>query len=119
MKLSQWILLVTAAAGLLFAGAGCEVESTDQVRLDIEPREATLREGESVELRAFGWHSYHWMLDDASLGYLSAITGDTTVYTSITNNAAIQIVTVSATPGGTNTTDVAASAIITHKADSD
>jgi len=116
MKAIHSVLLVIAAAGLLFAGAGCELESTEQVRLDIVPREATLRKGESIELRAFGWHSYHWQLDgNAANGYLSATTGDTTVYTSITTNDTIQIIRVSVTPGGTNTADVTASAIITHR----
>ncbi len=112
-------LTLVCAAALCLLGAGCELDNTEQVRLDITPREATLRKGESVELQAFGWHSYHWSLDhtNTGLGYLSAKTGDTTTYTSITTNSAIQIITVSVSPGGTNTWDVTASAIITHAAD--
>lgn len=105
------------AAALCLLGAGCELDNTEQVRLDITPREATVRKGESVELQAFGWHSYHWTLEDATLGYLSAKTGDATLYTSITTNSATQIITVSVSPGGTNSWDVAASAIVTHEAD--
>lgn len=85
------------AAVLLLTG--CETERTDQARIEVTPREAVLRPGGSVTLRATGWHSYSWTLADPGLGYLSAATGDTTTYTRTSPSDSIQIVTIRTEPG--------------------
>ena len=110
-------LLLTSA--ILVPLTGCETESTSQAYITVEPRDATLSRGESVELRAAGWSDYRWLLADSALGYLSRTTGDTVIYTSRTSSRTTQTVTVTsdyAVLTGTNTVSetLVAEALITH-----
>ncbi len=114
--------LLLAVLGVVAAVlSGCETDTPSQIYLTITPREVIIRKGESVEFVASGWHEYVWRLSDTSLGYLSAPTGERTVYTSLRAGNASQILTVSIEQTGISSTTnstvtvVSADAYITHQ----
>jgi len=112
-----WRLAMGCAALML---AGCEV-SSERRQVAITPSAAALRKGEAVTLVASGGEDYTWALAEPHMGYLSALRGDTVVYTSRfmpdRGEASLQTVTVTALGGGSpNALDTArtADALITH-----
>ncbi|MBT3193015.1 MAG: hypothetical protein HN341_10710 [Verrucomicrobia bacterium] len=85
---------------------GCETESSDQASVTITPNTATLAVGASQTFVATGWDGYTWALDDSSAGTLSTTTGDTTIYTAVTElGDTPQELKVSATSSSTSTTN--------------
>jgi hypothetical protein len=105
---------------------GCETKSTDELEVLISPSRATIRQGETIELKASGWGSYRWSIASPSLGSLTPATGETVYYFATAATNAVQVVTVvgtgtsSGTSSVTNATagviDLTGEAYITHVA---
>jgi len=120
--------LLTAASPILAALAltGCETKSTDELEVLISPARATIRQGETIELRASGWTRYRWSISDPYLGSLTPTTGETVYYYATAATNAVQIVRVvgTGTSSGTGTStnaagnavDLTGEAYITHVA---
>jgi hypothetical protein len=71
--------------------AGCETEPSSQATISINPRNVSIRPGQSQEFSASGWHDYTWSLSDPSRGTLSTTTGIRTVFTATANQAATNL----------------------------
>ena len=90
------LLAMAALSAVVFSG--CETESAN-APIYINPSAATVSGGESVTFTAEGGYDYKWSLSDTGLGYLSASTGPTTVYTAIGTNGQ-QTLTLTSTIAG-------------------
>lgn len=115
---------LAAAIGLtaLFLQVGCEVDSTDEAQITVEPGYVTLSRGQSATFTASGWDRYQWSLSNTGIGRLSATTGKQVVYTAIGSPAAgvetIQTITASATVNSSSngtTTVASGSASVLHR----
>ena len=109
------IPLIIAAFFLLIA-TGCETSSPDEAQITIEPAYTTIRTGQSITLKASGWHRYKWSLKNNDIGRLSATTGETVVYTALESGtqtvfAHATTETVTTTGSGTNATTTSSSRI--------
>jgi hypothetical protein len=114
--------LAAIAAGVWLCG--CETESATENNLVVTPRTAVLRPGESVTLTAQNGFDYKWSLTgDTTRGYLSAIAGPVTTYTSTSDplkETAQQVITLTsyinrqATNSPTGDYEQTAQAVITH-----
>jgi hypothetical protein len=98
---------------------GCEVTSEDN-DVTIEPDSSTVVLGQSLTLRAEGADDFAWRLENEAWGTLSALRGDTVVYTSryapAAGASAVQKVYVAGegTLGSSNLVGMTAVAFITH-----
>ena len=124
-------LLLAGAAALLFAGAGCEIDSADS-SININPTAAYVNHaGQTVTLTASGGYRYQWSLSNNQIGRLNTYQGNQVLYTSLSQPASlaeVQVVSVSsffsdddtADTGGTSTNNTpttvvhSAEAYITH-----
>jgi len=92
-------------AALLFQ-CGCETESASDSSVRISPSRAKVRNGQSVEFVASGGFDYSWAISDSSLGFISAKSGNRTVYTANVQTGTnpvvvVQTLTVTSTIGTT------------------
>lgn len=79
----RWGLLVGLGLGGAMAAllAGCEVESSEDQILTIQPTSATVRKNESVSFTVSGGFHYRWGLKYEHLGMLNRRDGPTVIYT--------------------------------------
>ena len=112
----KFIALFAFAALAVFVVSltSCETESVNG-SISISPSTVQLEKDESATFTASGGYEYSWTLSDESLGILSSRSGASTTYTSRydpgSNNASvIQILTVSSTIAGQNTSQALATA---------
>jgi len=79
-----WLLGLSAAlAAIPLFFAGCEVESSADVRLALNPVAVTLRRSESAVFTVSGGYDYRWWLKDETAGSLNRRTGNQVVYTDL------------------------------------
>jgi hypothetical protein len=108
--------LITVACFCLFGVAtllqtGCETESVSNNDLTITPSSVGLRNGDTAVFTASGGFDYTWSLQTPSWGSLSAVTGPTTTYTdrydpgSNGNVSAVQVLTLTSSIRGANSSD--------------
>lgn len=79
----RWGLLVGLGLGGAMAAllAGCEVESSEDQILTIQPTSATVRKNESVSFTVSGGFRYRWWLKYEHLGTLNRRDGPAVIYT--------------------------------------
>jgi hypothetical protein len=106
--------------------SGCETESASDNSVRISPARVRVTNGQTVPFTASGGFDYSWALSDSTLGFISASTGPSTIYTANfqapTNLITVQTLTVTSKigSGGSNSTTTAsgftktAEAIIEH-----
>ena len=94
--------------------SGCETESASDNSVRISPARVRVTNGQTVPFTASGGFDYSWALSDSTLGFISASTGPSTIYTANfqapTNSITVQTLTVTSKigSGGTNNTTTAA-----------
>jgi hypothetical protein len=91
---------------LLFLG--CEVASSADTQLNLNPRSVTLKYKESQPFTVSGGYDYRWTLQNETLGKLDKRTGDRVFYTSLTTNTT-QLLTVESyinDASGNNSTNI-------------
>ena len=103
-------LLLGAAASLaLVAGAGCE--SADSYEISVTPAYQEIKPGGSVALTARGWSDYKWALDVDGVGHLNRTTGESVVFTAVSDVSNTTVnVTVTAVGSGSGSSTNSASA---------
>ncbi len=125
-----WAILVGSVPTvfLTLILSGCEVESSEDQILTIQPPSATVQKNQSVSFTVSGGYRYRWWLKDERLGTLNRRDGNTVLYTAgpIPTNALQELYVQSYIEGarggaptnapGTNVSGrVVATAYITHR----
>ncbi len=130
MKRAWFVCLCGIAWLTPFFFTACEVASSSDTQLNLVPRNARVRNGESAVFSVSGGYDYRWWLKDETIGSLNKRTGNQVIYTSlsaITSNSVSQELYVESVilgssgsniptnAVGSNTTiGVTATAFITH-----
>ena len=84
----EWLVCLCGMACLpLLLFTACEVASSSDTQLDLVPRNATVRNGESVVFTVSGGYDYRWWLKNETLGALNTRTGNQVIYTSLSTIA--------------------------------
>lgn len=113
------LTLVVAMALVL----GCETQKASE-GITISPEAASIRYGDTVTFTASGGYDYRWSFADGNTesGTLSAFTGPSVVYRSMTSNGLVRTLTVTSSiesftaVGGTSSTNTTSSGPFTHTA---